>query len=146
MTQLVAIDRDPLMLRQARRRLGEASVPVRLIRADGERLPFADAAFDSAIAALVLCTVDDPEGTVAELYRVLRPGGRLLMMEHVRAANETLAHWQDRLQRPWSWVNGGCRPNRATIETIEAAGFRIERLERYGFDVLPHVQCVALRP
>ena len=145
-SELVAIDRDPLMLRQARRRLDEASVPIRLVRGEGERLPFADATFDSAIVALVLCTVDDPAATVAELHRVLRRGGRLLMMEHVRAADGTLAHWQDRLQRPWSWLNGGCRPNRATVDTVEAAGFRIERLERYGFDVLPHVQCVAVRP
>lgn len=145
-SELVAIDSDPLMLRQARRRLDEANVPVRLLRGKGEHLPFADATFDSAIVALVLCTVDDPAATVAELHRVLRPGGRLLMMEHVRAADETLAHWQDRLQRPWSWLNGGCRPNCATVDTIEAAGFRIERLERYGFDVLPHVQCVAVRP
>lgn len=145
-TELVAIDPDPLMLRQARRRLDEASVPVRLVRGEGEQLPFAGATFDSAIVALVLCTVDDPAATVAELHRVLRPGGRLLMMEHVRAADDTLAGWQDRLQRPWSWVNGGCHPNRATLEVIEAAGFRIDRLERYGFDVLPHVQGVAVRP
>lgn len=144
-SELVAIDPDPLMLRQARRRLGEASVPVRLVRGEGERLPFADATFDTAVVALVLCTVEDPEATVAELRRVLRPGGRLLLMEHVRAADETLAQWQDRVQQPWSWLNGGCRPNRATLEVIEAAGFRIERLERYGFDVLPHVQAVALR-
>lgn len=144
-SELVGIDTDPVMLRQARRRLGEAGVTVRLVRGNGERLPFADATFDSAIVALVLCTVKDPAATVAELHRVLRPGGRLLVMEHVRAADETLAGWQDRLQRPWSWVNGGCRPNRATIDMIEAAGFRIERLERYGFDVLPHVQGVAVR-
>lgn len=144
-SELVGIDPDPVMLRQARRRLDEAGAPVRLVRGDGERLPFADASFDSAIVALVLCTVEDPEATVAELHRVLRPGARLLMLEHVRAADETLAGWQDRLQRPWSWVNGGCRPNRATLEVIEAAGFRIERLERYGFDVLPHVQGVAVR-
>lgn len=145
-SELVAIDPDPLMLRQARRRVDETSVPVRLVRGEGERLPFADATFDSAVAALVLCTVDDPAATVAELHRVLRPGGRLLIMEHVRADDETLAQWQDRLQGPYSWLNGGCHPNRATLETIDAAGFRIERLERYGFDVLPHVQCIAVRP
>ncbi|HEV2057903.1 MAG TPA: class I SAM-dependent methyltransferase [Solirubrobacteraceae bacterium] len=145
-SELVAIDPDPLMLRQARRRLDEASVPVRLLRGEGEQLPFDDATFDSAIVVLVLCTVDDPAATVAELHRVVRPGGRLLMMEHVRAADDTLARWQDRLQRPWSWLNGGCHPNRATLEVIETAGFPIGRLERYGFDVLPHVQGVALRP
>ena len=144
-SELVALDPDPLMLRQARRRVADASVPVRFIRGAGERLPFADASFDSAVVMLVLCTVEDPEATLAELHRVLRPGGRLLVMEHVRAADETLARWQDRLERPWSQLNGGCHPNRRTVEAIAAAGFRLESLERYGFEVLPHVRAVALR-
>lgn len=145
-SELVALDPDPVMLRQARRRLVDATVPVSLVRGVGERLPFGDGVFDSAVVTLVLCTVDDLEATVTELHRVLRPGGRLLVMEHVRAADETLAHWQDRLERPWSWVNGGCRPNRRTVEAIEAAGFRFENLERYGYDAVPHVQGVAVRP
>ncbi|HWC26402.1 MAG TPA: class I SAM-dependent methyltransferase, partial [Solirubrobacteraceae bacterium] len=72
-SEVVALDPDPAMLRQARRRLPEANVPVRLVRGVGEALPFADEAFDTALAALVLCTVEDPEATAAELYRVLRP-------------------------------------------------------------------------
>lgn len=145
-SELVALDPDPGMLRQARRRVVDAKTPVRLLRGVGERLPFADRTFDTAIVALVLCTVEDPEATVAEIHRVLRPGGRLLLMEHVRATDETLARWQDRVERPWSWLNGGCHPNRRTVEAIAAAGFRIETLERYGFNVLPHVQGVAVRP
>lgn len=145
-SELVALDPDPLMLRQARRRLVEAKMPVRLVRGVGERLPFADETFDTAVVALVLCTVENLDATVAELNRVLRPGGRLLLMEHVRAADQTLAEWQDRLDRPWSWLNGGCHPNRRTIAAVEAAGFRLEQLERYGYDALPHIQAVAVRP
>jgi ubiquinone/menaquinone biosynthesis C-methylase UbiE len=143
-SDVVALDPDPVMLRQARRRVVDAAMPVRLLRGVGERLPCADETFDTAVAALVLCTVEDLEATVAEIHRVLRPGGRLLLMEHVRATDEVLADWQDRFERPWSWFNG-CRPNRRTVEAIQAAGFRTEGLERYGYSALPHVQGVAVR-
>lgn len=145
-SEVVALDPDPVMLRQARRRLVDAKMPVRLVRGVGERLPCADETFDAAVVALVLCTVENLEATVAEIHRVLRPGGQLLLMEHVRATDEALAGWQDRFERPWSWLNGGCRPNRRTVEAIQAAGFRIEGLERYGFPAVPHVQGVAVRP
>ncbi|HEV3400571.1 MAG TPA: class I SAM-dependent methyltransferase [Acidimicrobiales bacterium] len=142
---LVAIEPDRTMLKQARRRLGEAPAPVPLVRGVGERLPFSDAAFDTVVAALVLCTVDDPHAVVAEIHRVLRPGGRLLLMEHVRASDETLARWQDRLQPLWSRCNGGCRPNRTTLETVREAGFRFQALEEYGYPVLPHIRGQAVR-
>ena len=144
-TAVVAVDPDPAMVGQARSRLAGAAAPVRLVLGAGERLPFADRSFDSVVVALVLCTVEDPEAVAAELHRVLRPGGRLLFMEHVRAQDEELAAWQDRVQRPWSWCNGGCRPNRATLDTIRQAGFRLGPLEWYGFPVLPHVQGEARR-
>jgi ubiquinone/menaquinone biosynthesis C-methylase UbiE len=143
--QLVAVEPDRTMVTQARRRLSGAPAPVVLVRGVGERLPFRDGAFDTVVVALVLCTVDDPRAVVAEIHRVLRPGGRLLFMEHVRASDETLAGWQDRLQPMWSLCNGGCRPNRTTLSTIRQAGFRFQPLEQYGFPVLPHVQGEAFR-
>lgn len=144
-TGVVAVEPDPGMLRRARRRAAETNAPVGFVRALGEALPFSAECFDTAVATLVLCTVEDLEATVAELYRVLRPGGRLLLMEHVRASDDALAGWQDAVERPWSWCNGGCRPNRRTLEAIDRAGFTIHGLERYGFSVLPHVQGIALR-
>lgn len=143
--EVIALEPDPAMLRQARQHLIEAMASVRLVRGVGEKLPFPQAAFDTAVVALVLCTVGDPETTLAELHRVLRPGSRLFLMEHVRANDEVLARWQDRLERPWSWFNGGCRPNQRTLELIEEAGFRLGNLDHYGFPVLPHVQGVAVR-
>ncbi|HEV2809117.1 MAG TPA: class I SAM-dependent methyltransferase [Acidimicrobiales bacterium] len=143
--ELVGLDPDPAMLRQAQRRLEEAHVPAWLVQSESERLPFASASFDTVVACLVLCTVTDVASTVAELHRVLRPGGRLLVMEHVRASDEALAEWQDLVDRPWSWVHGGCHPNRRTLAAIEDGGFRLGPLERYGFPVLPHVQGVAER-
>ncbi|MDP8992709.1 MAG: class I SAM-dependent methyltransferase [Actinomycetota bacterium] len=143
---MIAVEPDPAMVRRARQRLDGARVPVRLVRSLGERLPFGHASFDAAVVALVLCTVDDPDATLAELHRVVRPGGKLFLMEHVRATDDELAAWQDRLARPWAWLNGGCRPNRRTLEAVEAAGFRLATLERYGFPALPHVQGFAVRP
>ncbi|MGH9152607.1 MAG: class I SAM-dependent methyltransferase, partial [Acidimicrobiales bacterium] len=144
-TAVVAVDPDPAMVGQARSRLAGAAAPVRLVLGAGERLPFADHSFDSVVVALVLCTVEDPTEVAAEVHRVLRPGGRLLFMEHVRARDEELAAWQDRVQRPWSWCNGGCRPNRASLDIIREAGFRLGPVECYGFPVLPHVQGEARR-
>lgn len=150
-TSVVAIEPDPTMLRAAARRLGEATVPVRLVQARGEDLPFPDAIFDTAVATLVLCSVDDPTRTLAELHRVLRPGGRLLFLEHVRASTARLAHWQDRLEGPWKAMVGGCHPNRATLDAIRDAGFETDDVE--GFDlkpgiplVHPHIQGTAVRP
>lgn len=143
-TAVVALEPDRVMVRQARRRLSEARAPALLVRGAAEALPFREAAFDTAVTTLVLCTVDDPRVAAAELHRVLRPDGRLLVMEHVRAEDELLASWQDRVQRAWSWVNGGCRPNRPTLATLRDAGFRLENMEVYGFPVLPHAQGVAV--
>lgn len=144
-TQLVALEPDPAMLRQAHGRVDEGQVLIRLVQGRSEQLPFAAGVFDTAVTCLVLCTVDDLALSVSELHRVLRPGGRLLLMEHVRADDETLAGWQDRVERPWGWLHGGCHPNRATLEVIERAGFRLVDLQRYGFPVLPHVHGLALR-
>lgn len=144
-TGVVAVDPNAGMVRRARRRATEAAAPAWLLRATGEALPFADASFDTAVVILVLCTVNGLDATVTELHRVLRPGGRLLLMEHVRASDEALAGVQDLVERPWTWCNGGCRPNRRTLEAVEQAGFTIQALDRYGFAALPHVEVVAVR-
>jgi ubiquinone/menaquinone biosynthesis C-methylase UbiE len=149
-TAVVAVEPDPAMIRRATRRVGEASVPVHLVRARGEALPFGDGVFETVVSTLVLCSVDHPGQTLAELHRVLRPGGHLLFMEHVRASSEPLARWQDRLERPWGVVSGGCHPNRATLEAIRGAGFEAADVERFDLRpgialVRPHVQGVAVR-
>ena len=143
--EVVALEPDRTMVRQARPKAAQATVPVRLVRGVGERLPFPAATFDGAVVALVLCTVEDPRKTLAELRRVLRPDARLYVMEHVRADDSELAAWQDRMEVPWAWFNGGCRPNRPILKMVEEAGFRVAEVERYGFPVLPHVQAVAVR-
>jgi ubiquinone/menaquinone biosynthesis C-methylase UbiE len=128
-TELVLTEPDPHMARRLRARLAaEPPAPgsVEVVEAPAEELPFEDASFDTVVSTLVLCTVESPERAIGELKRVLRSGGRLLYVEHVRSEGERLERWQDRLERPWGWFAGGCHPNRPTAATLTAAGFDVE--------------------
>lgn len=122
---LVAADPHRPNLGRARRR--GPGVPLVLARA--EALPFRDGAFDTVVAGLVLCSVDDPPRALAEIRRVLRPGGALRLLEHVRAPGLG-GRLQDRVQPAWTWFTGGCHPNRETERTVEEAGFRIDPATR----------------
>jgi len=117
----VGLDPHPDNLRWARRR--GPTVPLVLARA--EALPFRDGTFDTVISALVLCSVIDPASALAEARRVLRRGGALRLLEHVRARG-LQGRLQDLLQPAWTAFTGGCHPNRETERSVEAAGFRIE--------------------
>ncbi len=132
---LTVIEPDPFMARRLRERAGSRlDFPVEVVEAPAETLPFADAAFDTVVSTLVLCTVGDPAAALAQVRRVLAPGGRLLVLEHVREPEGgRLARWQDRLERPWGWIAAGCHPNRDTAATLRAAGFDTATLERGEF-------------
>ena len=126
-------------LRRAERRAGEAGRPADFVATGAERLPFEDESFDTVVSTLVLCTVPEPDRALAEIRRVLRPGGQFLFMEHVRSDDERLSRWQDRLERPWRVVAMGCHPNRSTLERIEAAGFEVEELRRGELPKVPPI-------
>jgi len=135
---------DPFMRSRIGPKLQDSRVPVEVSSAGAEALPFPDGSFDTVVSTLVLCTVPDQEAVLEEIRRVLRPGGRLLFIEHVRAAGSA-ARWQDRLEPLWRRLFGGCRPNRDTIAAIEDAGFELETFESFyppdPLSVLtPHVQ------
>jgi SAM-dependent methyltransferase len=115
--ELVLAEPDRSMAAKLEARLGDNG-DVRLVQATAESLPFADDSFDTVVSTLVLCTVADPEAAVTEIKRVLRPGGRLLFCEHVRADSPRLARWQDRLVGPWARFASGCQCNRPTADTI----------------------------
>jgi ubiquinone/menaquinone biosynthesis C-methylase UbiE len=121
--QVIAIEPEAEMLRRARIRARHAEVPVRLVLADARRLPFPDGIFDAVIGTCVFCTIPDPALAFAELYRVLKPGGEVRILEHVRAASSRVAHLQDHLTPAWSRVAGGCCLNRPTLATARQAGF-----------------------
>jgi ubiquinone/menaquinone biosynthesis C-methylase UbiE len=127
-TRLVLAEPDPHMARRLRERV-EASppdFPVEVISAPAESLPFADESFDAVVSTLVLCTVDSPPAAAGEIARVLRPGGELRLIEHVRdPSGGTRARFQDLLERPWGWMAGSCHPNRDTRATLAAAGFDV---------------------
>jgi SAM-dependent methyltransferase len=127
--ELVLVEPFEPMARRLRERLAESGREGEVVVAPAERLPVPDASVDTVVTTLVLCTVERPEAALAEAHRVLRPGGRLLFLEHVRAADERLARWQDRLERPWRFVGHGCHPNRDTVGTVRASPLELERVE-----------------
>jgi ubiquinone/menaquinone biosynthesis C-methylase UbiE len=116
-----AVGVDPAWesLRRARRRA--PGVP--LVQARAEALPFRDGAFETVLCGLVLCSVDDPPAALAELRRLLAPGGTLRLLEHVRSGSRVGARLQDAAQPAWTRLSGGCRPNRDTEATLAVAGF-----------------------
>ena len=115
-----------------------------IVDGTGESIPFADNSFDSVHIGLVLCSVDDVAVTLAEIRRVLVPGGRLVVLEHVRGEGAT-GRFQDLIAKPWSWLAAGCNPNRRTVDSIAAAGFDTSGLRRLPrtpvpFPCKPHLQ------
>jgi ubiquinone/menaquinone biosynthesis C-methylase UbiE len=130
------------MARALERRVERLGRPARVQRAPAEALPFADDSFDTVVSTLVLCTVADQALAVSEIARVLRPGGRLLFVEHLRSETELWGRWQDRLERPWAGFAGGCRCNRRTLELIARSPLRVEQSARATWHGMP----VVVRP
>jgi SAM-dependent methyltransferase len=104
-------------------------IPAHLVAAPAEALPFPDDTFDTAVATLVLCTIPDPVAAIDELARVLKPGGRLLFIEHVRADDASSARWQDRLEKPWRFLADDCHCNRDTEANLRTSSFRVEEID-----------------
>ena len=132
-SELVLTEPDPHMAKRLRRKIGEhppAPPSVDVVEVGAESLPFEDASFDTVVATLVFCTIPDAEAAAGEAARVLKPGGRLLFLEHVRAEpGSGTERWQDRLDRPWGWMAGGCHPNRNTAALLERSDLHVDRLE-----------------
>ncbi len=125
-TELVMAEPSPHMLAKLREKVAEGD-GVRVVQGSAQDLPFDDDSFDTAVFTLVLCTVPDPAAALAEAARILKPGGKLLFIEHVRAEDPRLARWQDRLEKPWRLFGDGCHCNRDTVATIQASPFELER-------------------
>jgi ubiquinone/menaquinone biosynthesis C-methylase UbiE len=121
-----AIEPDSTMLGYARERVKSARVPITLTQATAEALPFADATFDTAVVTLVFCSVTDPLKGLQEIKRVLKPGGKLLMLEHVRSHNRLVALMQNAITPFTIRFAGNCHWNRDTLSTVRAAGFQID--------------------
>lgn len=151
-SRVLALEPDPTLRGLALAAASTAPVPVTVKDGVAEALPAADASVDVVVSSLVLCSVLDQSVALAEVVRVLRPGGLLLFYEHVRSAHRVLAAAEDLVTPLWSRVAGGCHPNRDTGAMIAGAGLTVQRIERFGFSVLPgnprlaHVLGAASKP
>jgi ubiquinone/menaquinone biosynthesis C-methylase UbiE len=153
-TRVVAVEPEPYLRRLATAAARRAPVPIEVVGGTAGELPAGAATFDAAIACLVLCSVPDQARALAELYRVLRPGGGLRFFEHVRAEGGGLARVQRLVDATvWPWLVGGCHTGRDTAAAIDRAGFAVERLDRLRFPdsrlpqpTSPHIVGTAVRP
>ena len=151
--EVLAIEPENRLRAQAEDNARDAVVPIRVVPGWSDDLPADDASFDAAIASLVLCSVPDQDRALAELLRVVRPGGELRFYEHVRADSPGHARVQRLIEPVWHRLGGGCHPSRDTETAIERSGFVIEECERFAFapTVLsrvgaPHITGIARRP
>ena len=126
---LTITEPEPPMLKRLQRKAGEQNSHATILRAPAEDLPFEDASFDTVVSTLVLCGVDDQPRAVRELRRVLRPGGRLIFIEHVRSDDPQTAKMQDRMN-PLNRLVVCCDCNRPTLDTVRSAGFDVTELEQ----------------
>ena len=124
-----AIDPSPKLLGLARERTVEAALPVWLVRASGEGLPFSQASFDTVVITWTLCSIPHPLAALGEMRRVLKPRGKLIFVEHGLSPEPRVARWQHLLTPLWRRVSGGCHLDRKIDELIRTAGFDLDAVE-----------------
>lgn len=153
-SELVGVEPERYLRRLAVEAAKTAPVPIRVIDGLAERLPVETGAFDAGVTSLVLCSIADPARALAELFRVIRPGGELRVYEHVRAESPGLNRLQRFVDRLfWPRLFGGCHTSRDSDRAIAEAGFVIEAMRRFpfrpcpvAFPVSPHIVGRARRP
>ena len=126
-SEVLGVEPHPRLLNMASAK--EHSVPTALMECSAESIPLEDSSVDTVVTTWTLCTIPDVARALAEMRRVLRPGGQLLFAEHGLSPDRGVRKWQDRLNPVWKSIAGGCHLNRPIAELIEAAGFRISRLD-----------------
>lgn len=142
-TSVLALEPNNYLRHLAQERATAAAVPVTVSPAAAEHIPAGTGNTDAVVTSLVLCSVADQSAVLAEIRRVLRPGGTLAYYEHVRSERPLLAAAEDLLTPAWQHLAGGCHPNRDTLSAITAAGFTIRNNQRFSFAVHPMAPPVA---
>jgi SAM-dependent methyltransferase len=132
-TRVVAVEPEPTLRVHSGEVAVAASVPIDVVDGTADALPVADASCDAVVLSLVMCTVPDPAATLAEVRRVLRPGGQVRFYEHVRSKNRVVAVAEDVITPLWARFAGGCHPNRDPVASLGAAGFDVTDVHRFGF-------------
>jgi ubiquinone/menaquinone biosynthesis C-methylase UbiE len=132
-TRVLAVEPEPTLRRHALDAAARAPIPVEVLDGAADALPLDDASCNAVVTSLVLCTVPDLPDALAEVRRVLRPGGDLRFYEHVRSALRPIAIAEDLVTPMWSRFAGGCHPNRDSVAAITAAGFDVSSVDRFGF-------------
>ena len=130
---------DLAMRQRLSQRLASLGRRYEILDAPSDQLPVDSGAVDTVVSTLVLCTVADVAATLAEIRRVLAPGGRLILIEHVRAAGPQLRAWQDRLHKPWMAFAEGCHCNRDTVAALRNAGFNTAQLQVAQWKRMPPI-------
>ena len=130
-TRVAAVEPSDVGWGLGAERVAEARVPVERSGLDGQQLPFPDDSFDSALSTFTMCTIPDLDAALAELRRVLRPGGALHFVEHGKAPEESVQRWQKRIEPLYSPMAGGCRLSRPIDDLLTGGGFQLEKVERY---------------
>jgi ubiquinone/menaquinone biosynthesis C-methylase UbiE len=129
--KVVAIEPSTDMINKSQEKLKQSFVQIELVKADAEKLPFADNSFDTVVATLVLCTIPNPNQAMREMLRVCKPEGKLLFFEHVKIENRFLAALQEWLTPAWKKICDGCCLNRDTLVLLKTKDLIINEIKSY---------------
>ncbi|OIK09201.1 methyltransferase type 11 [Bacillus sp. MUM 116] len=139
---VTAIEPSPYMIKQSLGKQKQAVVPIELVQAGAEELPFADDSFDTVVATLVFCTIPNPEKAMAEMKRVCKLEGKILLFEHVKMENRFLASLQEGLTPVWKKICDGCCLNRETLHLLVDHGFKVKEVQKFYRDLFIFVEAI----
>ena len=131
-SEVIGVDPSPTLVGMARRRRADVPFKFDVLECTGEDVPLESRSIDTVVTTWSLCSVADPDRVPREAYRLLRPGGQFLFVEHGRSPDASVRTWQDRIDPVWTCIAGGCHLNRKMDDLVNAAGFRIDQI-RTGY-------------